>query len=160
MKLKNISHEDFVNYRLPSMMLASCSCTWKCPIEQGLPVSVCQNSEVANQPTMDIPLDRIVAEYKANPITQAIVIGGLEPMLQFSELIDLIQCLRSSGINDDVVIYTGYREDELTSEIAALKRYPNIVVKFGRYIPGHTPHYDPVLGVELASDDQYAVRIS
>lgn len=81
-------------------------------------------------------------------------------MLQFSELIDLIQCLRSSGINDDVVIYTGYREDELTSEIAALKRYPNIVVKFGRYIPGHTPHYDPVLGVELASDDQYAVRIS
>lgn len=160
MKLKNISHEDFVNYRLPSMLLASCSCTWKCPIEQGLPISVCQNSEVAKQPTVDIPLDRIIAEYKANPITQAIVIGGLEPMLQFSELIGFIQCLRSSGVNDDVVIYTGYREDELTTEISALKPYPNIVVKFGRYMPGHTTHYDPVLGVELASDNQYAVRIS
>ena len=36
----------------------------------------------------------------------------------------------------------------------------NIVIKYGRYIPGQTPHYDEVLGVKLASDNQYAERIS
>jgi hypothetical protein len=37
--------------------------------------------------------------------------------------------------------------------------YKNIIIKYGRYIPNQTPHYDEVLGVYLASDNQYAVRI-
>jgi hypothetical protein len=37
--------------------------------------------------------------------------------------------------------------------------FDNIVIKFGRYRPGQQKHFDEVLGVELASDNQYAKRI-
>jgi len=32
----------------------------------------------------------------------------------------------------------------------------NIIVKFGRYRPNQEKHYDKILGVFLASDNQYA----
>jgi hypothetical protein len=41
-----------------------------------------------------------------------------------------------------------------------LKSFSNIIIKFGRFIPNQEPHYDEVLGVKLASDNQYARRIS
>jgi hypothetical protein len=37
--------------------------------------------------------------------------------------------------------------------------YKNVIIKYGRYIPNQTPHYDEVLGVNLASDNQYAERL-
>ena len=61
---------------------------------------------------------------------------------------------------DDIVIYTGYKKYEIENQLAQLKQFPNIVVKFGRYIPQQPPVYDEVLGVELASLNQYAERIS
>jgi hypothetical protein len=68
-----------------------------------------------------------------------------------------------------VVIYTGYTEYELTIDDAGrtenasynwLKHYPNIYVKFGRYIYGQASHFDEVLGVKLASDNQYSKKVS
>jgi hypothetical protein len=41
-----------------------------------------------------------------------------------------------------------------------LTRFDNIIVKFGRYIPDNKPHFDEVLGVNLASPNQYAKKIS
>jgi hypothetical protein len=41
-----------------------------------------------------------------------------------------------------------------------LKQFPNIVVKFGRYVPKCEAHFDEVLGIKLASPNQYAERIS
>ena len=38
-------------------------------------------------------------------------------------------------------------------------RLQNIIVKFGRYIPDTDQRYDEVLGVILASDNQYAERL-
>ena len=38
--------------------------------------------------------------------------------------------------------------------------YSNIIIKFGRFIPNREPHFDEVLGVNLASNNQYAKRIS
>ena len=61
---------------------------------------------------------------------------------------------------DDVVIYTGYYPDEIAGTIKNLEKLPNIIVKFGRYTPGHNPHFDQTLGVKLVSDNQYAIRIS
>ena len=65
--------------------------------------------------------------------------------------------------NDDLVIYTGYNKEEERSQdlINFIKRnqYKNIIIKYGRYIPNQTPHYDEVLGVNLASDNQYAERL-
>jgi hypothetical protein len=40
-----------------------------------------------------------------------------------------------------------------------LKNFDNIIIKYGRYIPGQEKHFDETLGVYLASDNQYAERL-
>ena len=81
-------------------------------------------------------------------------------MLQIDEVEELIACVRLCGCLDPIVIYTGYEPNEIPEEIARLKKYENIIVKFGRYIPNRKSRYDEVLGVYLASDNQHAERIS
>ena len=41
------------------------------------------------------------------------------------------------------------------SFIEKLKEFPNIVIKFGRYIPNHEKHYDEVLGIYLVSNNPF-----
>ena len=84
--------------------------------------------------------------------------GGLEPFDNGIELYALISKVRDY-CDDDIVIYTGYKEEEIPKAIKALSEYKNIIIKFGRYIPNQKPHFDEVLGVNLASDNQYARRI-
>jgi hypothetical protein len=57
---------------------------------------------------------------------------------------------------DPIVIYTGYKEDELVEELKWLRQYDNILIKFGRFVPDKEDHYDELLGVKLASPNQYA----
>jgi hypothetical protein len=38
--------------------------------------------------------------------------------------------------------------------------FKNIIIKFGRFVPNKPHHIDEVLGIELASDNQYAKRIN
>lgn len=160
MRVKGVIAEDFVNYNLPAMFIISSFCNWKCCKEQGLDVRICQNNSIAAQPIQEIADDVICKRYLSNDITKAIVIGGLEPFEQFSELCELLATLRNEfKCNDDVVIYTGYYPEEIESEIEFLKFFGNIIVKFGRYIPNRPHRYDEVLGVELVSDNQYAKRI-
>ena len=40
-----------------------------------------------------------------------------------------------------------------------LKKYKNIIVKFGRFIPNQEKQYDEVLGVYLASNNQYGEKL-
>ena len=157
MVIKGVTIEDFSNYKKPSMFIAFPKCTWKCDKECG--VQVCQNGALAKSPDIDIDTDKIVKKYLDNPITKAVVCGGLEPFDSWLDLLLFIDKFREKS-NDDIVIYTGYFKDEIANKINILKQYDNIVVKFGRYIPGHEKHYDQVLGVYLASDNQYGERIS
>lgn len=158
MRVKNIIDEDFVNYKKPSMFIATCFCDWKCCTELGIDISICQNSLTAQQKTIDISTDEILRRYINNPITQAVVIGGLEPMLQFDEVSELIHTFRENGCNDTFVIYTGYQLDEIHFEYKYLQtHFKGIVLKIGRYIPNHKPHYDEVLGISLASDNQKGI---
>ena len=160
MKIKGLQDEDFVNYKKPSMFIGTSMCDWKCCTEQCLDKSICQNSSLANSKTIDVSADEIYRRYINNPITKAVVIGGLEPMLQFSDVLDLVKIFRDSDCNDDIVIYTGYYKEEIADKIPLLSKYKNIVIKYGRYIPGQEKHYDEVLGVYLISDNQYAEKIS
>ena len=80
-------------------------------------------------------------------------------MDSFEDVFEVVDTLRNSGCSDDVVIYTGYTMSEIEQKINRLLPLGNIVVKFGRFVPNQTPHYDEVLGVDLASDNQYAERI-
>jgi hypothetical protein len=159
MLIKDIIDEDFINYKKPSMMLAMCYCDWKCLIEKNLDISICQNSELAHQNNIEVSIDSIIKRYLNNPITKAIVIAGLEPILQGKELFEFIKEFRQKS-KDDIVIYTGYYLKEIYDVIILLSEYKNIIIKFGRYIPDNDGRYDDVLGVRLASDNQYAVKIS
>ncbi len=158
MEIKGLLDEDFVNYKLPSMFIAFPKCTFKCEKECG--VRCCQNSELATAPNISLDVFTIVQRYLSNPISKAIVCGGLEPMDSFEDLINLIEQLRYIGCNDKIILYTGYNKDEIVDKIRVLSTYQNIVVKYGRFVPNQERHYDEVLGVYLASDNQYAEVIS
>lgn len=157
MVIKQLIDEDFVNYKKPSMFIGFPNCSWKCDKECGM--QVCQNSALATAISKNIGVKTIVNRYINNPITSAICCGGLEPFDTWDDLYQLVTYLRIST-QDDIVIYTGYYKEEIEEYIDKLKVFPNIVIKFGRYIPGREKHYDEVLGIYLASDNQYAERIS
>lgn len=157
MIIKGIVDEDFVNYRLASMFIIFPYCTFKCERECG--ITCCQNSSVALSPNIEIEPERIVERYLNNPISKSLVFGGLEPLDSFPDVIELIGLLREKSL-DTVVIYTGYKEDEVQDKIDRLKQFKNIVVKFGRFIPNQESRFDQVLGINLASPNQYTVKIS
>lgn len=160
MRLKALIDEDFTNYKKPSMFIGTISCNWKCCKEQNLDVSMCQNSALAQSDMVELANEIIVKRYKNNAITKAIVFGGLEPFDQYQEMIELISEFRRQKIYDDVVIYTGYYDYEIPKDrLQNLLGLQNIIVKFGRYIPNTDRRYDEVLGVILASDNQYAERL-
>lgn len=158
MKIKNIIDEDFTNYHKCSMVVGFPHCDFKCERECGCK-GMCQNSILSTSKSIDISATEIVERYLNNPISQAIVCGGLEPFDDFDDLIKLIEFFRSKT-DDDIVIYTGYYADEIIQQIKKLKQYKNIIIKFGRFIPNQESRYDEVLGVRLASKNQIATRIS
>lgn len=157
MKIKGIIAEDFINYKKPSMVIEFPYCNFKCDKECGQ--KVCQNSSLVRSPTHDIAIDKIVLFYLKNDITQAVVFQGLEPFDSGEDLYQLIKFIRKYT-DDDIVIYTGYTEEEIENEVIILKRlFKNIIIKFGRFIPDQISHFDEILGVTLTSPNQYAKKI-
>jgi hypothetical protein len=158
MLVKNVIQEDFSNYKTCSMFIGFPSCTWKCERECGLK-GICQNAELAKARTIDIPMSELLLSYQSNPLSRAIVCGGLEPFDSWDSLQYLVETFRVV-LDDMIVIYTGYTKEELVDKIEWLKNYKNIIIKFGRFRPNEESHYDSILGVKLASANQYAERIS
>ena len=168
MKIKGIIDEDFVNYKTPSMVVLFPTCSFKCDKECGK--QVCQNSTLATAPNIEVPVADIVQRYLDNPITKSIICLGLEPFDQPLDVFGIGWLLRTSGCKDDIVIYTGYTEEEVKQipYYIGSQSFPYIdvmkelltplVIKYGRYVPDQQPHFDEVLGVNLASDNQYARR--
>ena len=156
MIVKGIIDEDFVNYKKPSMTIEFPYCNFKCDKDCGQ--QVCQNSALVNEPNISISVYKIIDRYLNNPITKAIVCQGLEPFDSKDDLITFIDRFRRRT-DDDIVIYTGYTKKELQTEIQLLQNFNNIIIKFGRFIPNQPSHFDDILGVTLASPNQYAERI-
>lgn len=140
------------------MLVAFPYCSFKCDIENGS--QVCQNWELAKARRITVEAEDVVARYVSNDLTKAVVFAGLEPFDSWQEMIGLIKAFREVT-KDPIVIYTGYTEKELDVNLTyfQLVLFKNIIVKFGRYRPGQEKHKDEELGVELASDNQYAKRI-
>lgn len=161
MLVKGIIDEDFVNYKKPSMYIAFPRCTFKCEKECGQ--QVCQNSALATAPNIEISVKELGDRYLNNPISEAIVLSGLDPFDSMEDMFSFVTYIRDIGSDDDIVIYTGYTEDEIINKFSKyyniLKTYRNIIIKFGRYIPNQKAHFDSILGVELQSNNQYAKRI-
>jgi hypothetical protein len=158
MIIKSIVDERFDDYYMPSMLIAFPKCSWKCERDCGQ--RVCQNSALAQSPDIEVSVDDVIVRYISNPITTAVVLAGLEPFDSYKDVYVFVYNLRMKyRCNDTVVIYTGYTEEESSVWISELREFKNIVVKFGRYIPGCANHRDSVLGVDLASPNQYAKRV-
>lgn len=157
MIIKGIQDEDFVNYKKPCMVIAFPKCSFKCDIECGK--QVCQNGALAKTPNIGIDIEDIVKRYLKNNIAESIVMQGLEPFDSWEDLLELIIQLRENT-EDDIVIYTGYYKEEIKDKVNELKRYKNIIIKFGRFLYNDIPIFDDVLGIKLASSNQYAERIS
>ena len=153
-KLSGIIDEDFINYKKPSMVLMFPYCTFKCGYE------VCQNAKIADAEVIEVDTRELCMRYLQNFIVTAIVLQGLEPMDSFDEVVELIETLRNQfNIDADVVIYTGYYKDEIEDKLKILSKFKNIVMKYGRYVPGEALHFDDVLGVWLSSNNQYGERL-
>ena len=160
MIVKLVKQDDFVQYKKPCVVVCFPNCTWKCCTEAGIPTSVCQNQEMCGLKDIDITPEDVYNLYKESLFAESICCSGLEPMLRFDDVLSLLKYFREHDCNADFVVYTGYYRNEIEDKIEQLAKYKNVIVKFGRYIPNQEKHYDEVLGVWLASDNQYAERIS
>lgn len=156
MQVKDVIYVDYINYKKPSMTISFPHCSFKCDKECGR--QVCQNSALATMPNIEIDPADLISRYVKTTMSKAIVLAGLEPCDTFADLYTFISLFRSI-CDDDIVVYTGYTKCEIADKVEILSQFPNIIIKFGRYVPGQQPHYDEVLGVDLASDNQYAERI-
>lgn len=156
--VKDVIDEDFVNYKKPSMFIATSTCTFKCEKEDH---NVrCQNSSIVKQKTIKENISKLIKRYLNNDITHAIIFGGLEPLDQINELISFISTFRKYSY-DDIVIYTGYTEIEVYDKIDAIllanDHNGKIIIKYGRFKSNGIKRYDNILGIELASSNQYAI---
>jgi organic radical activating enzyme len=160
MIIKGIKEEDFLQYKQPSMLVAFPSCTFKCEKECPGCKGMCQNSPLTAAPNIEISAKAIVNRYMSNPISKALVCGGLEPFDTYTQLLELLTEFRAN--TDDVaIVYTGFYKEEIEHKLEYIIRFiPNVIIKFGRYIPDQEPHYDEILGINLASTNQYAEKIS
>ena len=156
MRLKGLVDYDISNYKLPSMFLIFPFCDFKCERDCGL--HVCQNSALANQPVIEVGLMDVIQRYLNNPLTHAVVCGGMEPFDTWLDLYAFIAVFRGFS-KDPIIIYTGYTEKEISEYIKILSQLDNIIVKFGRFVPSSPHKFDALLGVELASENQYAKEL-
>ena len=159
MKLKGIIDYDCTNYKEPVLTLEFPSCDFKCDKLNGC--QVCQNSSLVNEPTIEISLKTIWELYKQNPLTKGFCLQGLEPLDSINDVLNFIKYIRGNNFcNDPIIIYTGYNKEEVTKFIYQITDFDNIIIKWGRFIKGQNLHYDRILGVNLASDNQYAEKIT
>ena len=159
MKLKGIIDYDCTNYKEPVLTLEFPYCDFKCDKLNGC--QVCQNNSLINEPNIEISFKKIWELYKQNPLTKGFCFQGLEPLDSVNEVLDFIKYIRINNLcNDPIIIYTGYNKEEVTKFIYQITQFDNIIIKWGRFIINQNHHYDEVLGVNLASDNQYAEKIT
>lgn len=168
MKIRGITDECFSDYKYPTFYIVFPYCSFKCDKENGC--KLCQNSQLINEPIIHINAGELIARYQRNPITKGIVLGGLEPFDSEDDLMEFLIYARSvSKITDPIIIYTGYTKEELEAGqwgsyvdlplhrvIWDFIKEMGVIIKFGRFRPNEESHYDEILGVNLASNNQYA----
>jgi len=158
MRILQIEDEVFSDYSKISMLVVVPFCTTCCWKELGLDSSICQNDNPRGLPILDYSNRKIIERYVNNPLTNAIVFGGMDAWDSINEIIELIKLFRETS-DDDVVLYTGRKYSEIASKMYDLERFKNVYVKVGRYIPNQKPVIDKITGVKLANRGQYFIKV-
>lgn len=156
MLIKGILDYDGVNYKEPCLTVLFPHCNFKCDKENKC--QACQNWSLQFEENYELSYEEIIS-YFDNPLTSAFCFQGMEPFDSWNDLIGLISYIRKKYQNNKIIIYTGYNKEEKQEERIQLKNFGNIIVKWGRYLNNNTPRYDEVLGVILASSNQYAEEL-
>lgn len=171
-KVKDVIDEDYINYKKCSMFIATNTCNFKCEHEDSN--IHCQNSSIVKQKPIETTIRSLIKRFD-NSLAKAVVFGGLEPFDQFYELVNFIISFRLTEHKNDIVIYTGYTEEEVANiklhvidhdinayiywnifDIIKNHRLSNVIIKFGRYKSNLPEVFDELLGVKLISNNQYA----
>lgn len=142
--------ETFNDYKKVGMYVAFPQCSLNC--------KNCQNAHLREVEPLEVSLDYLVKIILDNDLIDSVILSGMNPMDSFDDVMSLIREVRNKS-NIEIIIYTGMRESNLTNEIKKLKEFNNVIIKFGEYIPNSKEKFDEVLGINLASDNQYAKRI-
>ena len=145
--------EVFQDYKKSALLFSTCFCDWKCCIENP---SICQNQKIVRQENIELSFSEVLNMVN-HSFTDAVIFGGLEPLLQADEVVQCIHYLRQNGVSKDIVIYTGYYLEEIDDN--TLKHLSGCILKCGRFIPDRPNRYDEVLGVTLVSDNQYGIYL-
>lgn len=157
----NINECDFVNYKEPTFIIYSgISCTFKCNTDSK--INFCQNYDLLNQKVVNYGIKECIKKYASQNFVHTITFQGLEPLDNLKQLLWFIYYFRQA-YKDKIIIWTGYTKEECEDLIYLIKEkmsWNNIIIKFGRFVPNKESHYDEVLGIKLASPNQYAERIS
>ena len=155
-----INECDFINNKkITFNILAGISCTFKCC--EANP-ELCHNYHLINETPIKRNIHKVIELYKSQQLSQNITFqGGLEVLDNIKQLLWFIYFFRLD-CKDDIFIWTGYtkRECDTFIKLVHMMEWENIYIKFGRFIPNNTPHFDNVIGVNLISYNQYAERIS
>ncbi len=147
MLIQNIIHNESMSYKWPIMRI-------ELPDSESVNLHIDEISAVVAD-------GDIIKSYLFNEFTEAIYIVG-DLITQFPEIFNFIAKLRNDFYcDDDVIVFTEYRETELNSVLDALRMFRNIIVVFEdrSAIKYSLAHYDDILGVYIP-DNQYARRIS
>ena len=156
--------ETFVDYKNQGILIGFPTCSGKCWKELGMDTSICQNEVLKNE-VIEISLENLckkIEDYIKSGFAKAVILAGLEPFEDTENVLSIISFIQKVSSDTDIVIYTGFNEDEITKEIGKIKAIAKnkIIIKFGRFIPNDNSVYDAVLGITLASKNQYAKQIN
>jgi len=158
----DLKDQDFVNYKEANFVVYSgITCTFKCEKEAGIP-GLCQNCSLAKAPKIDYSIEKCIKRFDDQFISKVITFQGLEPLDNLKQLLWFIYKFRQNHDNL-IIIWTGYTKEECKDLIYLIKekmKWSNIIMKYGRYVPGQESHYDELLGIKLANKEQYAEKIS
>jgi len=154
MKLKQILHETYGDYKECSMLLIADNCINKC---EG-----CHNQHLLQLESKIFPDEEIIKRFVENPLSKAIIFGGLEPMDQAEEVEKFIFTAINMGIACPIIIYTSYNPlsyvFRCSNVMEAIKQYlGKVIIKHGPYKKDLKPVFNEDLGVTLASSNQYTI---
>lgn len=112
----------------------------------------CFNQHLKDTETYLCYASDAIAEVKANPFNEGIILGGLEWSEHPDDAIALISCAREADLN--IMLYSGLEENNLYQRIPEIY-LSGCYIKVGKYDntklqPNYKSH-----GVLLASSNQY-----